>query len=151
MKYEYKVIPALSQGRPCEPIEGGTDRFAETLAETMTDLGRDGWVFLGTEHLKGRRRRFFVFSTTEIRSVLVFRRELEGSYVAREPVAMLAAPDPVMPRRVKRPDLVARVTAGERRLHLTVPETQRVRPSPEPGSDEFVSEMINRLNQVAAE
>ncbi len=114
--FEYKVVPAPSRRRRRQKSVEGMDKYASTVADMMTELGREGWDFIGAEALTERRRKFLVLMCDVERTLMIFRRPAEQE-VSNEPVA-----EPVLPRRVSRPDLVAQVAAGARRVHVNVVE-----------------------------
>lgn len=131
--FEYKVVPAPSQRRWRQQSVDGMDKYASTIADLMTEMGLDGWDFIGAEQLKERRRRFFVLICDIERTLMIFRRPLGVNDFARRTEAETAveAPvvaEPVLPRRVKRPELVAEVAAGARRVQVNV--VKRVDPAP---------------------
>ena len=131
--FEYKVIPAPSQRRWRQRSVDGMDKYASTIADLMTEMGLEGWDFIGAEALKERRRRYFVLICDIERTLMIFRRPAkvpdlsEGHGAAAEAKRAPDVVDPVIPRRVKRPDLVAQVAAGARRVQVNV--VQRVEAS----------------------
>jgi hypothetical protein len=50
------------------------DKYASTVADLMTEMGLEGWDFIGAEQLKERRRRFFVLICDVERTLMIFRR-----------------------------------------------------------------------------
>lgn len=119
--YEYKVVPAPSQRRWRQQSVDGMDKYASTVADLMTEMGLDGWDFIGAEQLKERRRRFFVLICDIERTLMIFRRPLAvNDFAKRVEAETPVVAEPVLPRRVKRPDLVAEVAAGARRVQVNV-------------------------------
>ena len=122
--FEYKVVPAPSQRRWRQQSVDGMDKYASTVADLMTEMGLEGWDFIGAEQLKERRRRFFVLICDVERTLMIFRRAAKlhdfasDEASAKDEVADYL--DPVQPRRVKRPDLVAEVANGARRVQVNV-------------------------------
>lgn len=100
------------------------DKYASTVADLMTEMGLEGWDFIGAEALKERRRRFLILVCDIERTLMIFRRparlhDLGSDQPAADDAAELAPIGPVQPRRVKRPDLIAEVAAGARRIPVT--------------------------------
>ena len=125
--FEYKVVPAPSQRRWKQRSVDGMDKYASTVADLMTEMGLEGWDFIGAEALKERRRRFFVLVCDVERTLMIFRRPAEVHDFAKDEDAAQQAKsapvaEPVQPRRVRRPDLVAQVAAGARRVQVNVIE-----------------------------
>jgi hypothetical protein len=123
--FEYKVIPAPTTGRWRQRRVDGMDKYASTIADVLTELGLEGWDFIGAEVLRERRRRLLILVTEVDRTFLVFRRRaaafegLTTSGKSADAAALTAERGPVAPvtpRRVKRPDLVEAVAAGARRV-----------------------------------
>ncbi|MFW5654989.1 MAG: DUF4177 domain-containing protein, partial [Roseicyclus sp.] len=72
--YEYKVVPAPTTGRRRQRRVDGLDRYASTISDIMTELGLDGWDFIGAETLRERRRRFLILICDVERTLMIFRR-----------------------------------------------------------------------------
>ncbi len=142
--FEYKVVPAPSQRRWRQQSVDGMDKYASTVADLMTEMGLEGWDFIGAEQLKERRRRFFMLICDVERTLMIFRRPSEVHDFAKEDEAKVEpAPEPVQPRRVKRPELVAEVAAGARRVQVNV-----VKRAEEPEADaENASAAVNDADQ----
>jgi hypothetical protein len=98
------------------------DKYASTVADLMTEMGLEGWDFIGAEALKERRRRFLILVCDVERTLMIFRRPAEVHDFAKTDDTAEIAPvaEPVLPRRVKRPELVAEVAAGARRVQVNV-------------------------------
>lgn len=119
--FEYKVVPAPSQRKWRQQSVDGMDKYASTIADLMTEMGLEGWDFIGAEQLKERRRRFFLLICDVERTLMIFRRPADlHDFAKSEDVAPEPVLEPVQPRRVKRPDLVAEVAAGARRVQVNV-------------------------------
>jgi hypothetical protein len=137
--FEYKVVPAPSQRRWRQQSVDGMDKYASTVADLMTEMGLEGWDFIGAEQLKERRRRFFVLICDVERTLMIFRRAAKlhdfGSdgKAAKDEVADY--PEPVQPRRVKRPDLIAEVANGARRVQVNVVKRVEESSVEDPASD----------------
>jgi hypothetical protein len=139
--FEYKVVPAPSQRRWRQQSVDGMDKYASTVADLMTEMGLDGWDFIGAEQLKERRRRFFILICDVERTLMIFRRAAQMHNLAsRDETAKDAevapAPEPVMPRRVKRPELVEQVAKGARRVQVNV-----VKRAEEPAVEEAAADV----------
>ena len=127
--FEYKVVPAPTQRRWRQQTVDGMDKYASTVADLMTEMGLEGWDFIGAEALRERRRRFFVLICDIERTLMIFRRPAQiADLLGKDEVSKNAEPaipaEPVKPRRVARPDLIAEVAAGARRVQVNV--VQRV-------------------------
>jgi hypothetical protein len=129
--FEYKVVPAPTVGRRRQRRVDGLDKYASTVADMMTELGLEGWDFVGAELLRERRRRFLILICDVERTLMIFRRVAAPLATDTAAAAHRNAPRtkddpmpaaPVTPRRVKRPDLVEAVAAGARRIPVTLVE-----------------------------
>ncbi len=116
MKYEYKVIPAPKKPRRSARLgvalgKGGRDRFAETLASLMNELGAEGWEYQRTDTLPVEARSGLAGKTTVFENMLIFRRALEAEQGAGETPAPApaATPEPAAPT----PPLVADAATPE--------------------------------------
>lgn len=119
--FEYKVIPAPLRRRPRQKRVDGMDKYASTISDLMTEMGLEGWDFIGAETMTERRRRF-PFGRDVDRTLLVFRRQaqLHGFGINEESGKERHEPtlEPVRPRRVARPELIAAVANGARRIKV---------------------------------
>jgi hypothetical protein len=131
--FEYKVLPAPSQRRWRQQSVDGMDKYASTVADLMTEMGLEGWDFIGAEALKERRRRFLILVCDVERTLMIFRRPAEVHDFAKTDDTAEIAPvaEPVLPRRVKRPELVAEVAAGARRVQVNVVKKMEDTPADE--------------------
>jgi hypothetical protein len=97
-KYEYKVVPAPRRSQSVRGAKKPEDRFAQTLALVMNELGADGWEYLRADILPVEERRGLTSRVTVYHNLLVFRRPLEEALPQRaDPAATEAAPAPVPP------------------------------------------------------
>lgn len=141
--FEYKVVPAPSQKRWKQKKVDGLDKYASTVADLMTEMGIDGWDFIGAEQLKERRRKFFVLITDVERTLMIFRRPAQiDDRLQTDASSQVDAAEiePVQPRRVTRPELVEQVAAGARRVQVNVvrrPDEDAAKDLPDdvPGAD----------------
>ncbi|MBF9034845.1 hypothetical protein HKCCE2091_11395 [Rhodobacterales bacterium HKCCE2091] len=123
-RYEFKVLPSPQRVRKLTGLARGQDKFCATLTDVMTDMGLQGWEFMGAETLPCSGRRLGLFPTSEEKSILVFRREIgRAPLLAEQPEPVIAEvkkvePKKVAPKRVARSEVVARVGAGARRLNI---------------------------------
>ena len=117
-RFEFKVIPSPRRPRKLEGLEKDLDKFCATMTDIMTDMGLEGWEFIGAETIQDERRALGIFSRVSDKSCLVFRRP-----ISKLDEKVEAA---VKPRRVARSHVVARVREGQRRIRLSLPA-----PSPE--------------------
>jgi hypothetical protein len=127
--FEYKVIPAPSQRRRGQKRVDGMDKYASTISDILTEMGLEGWDFIGAEAMTERRRKFLFLITDIERTIMVFRRPArlhEENLDLKPPV--------VEPRRVRRLDLVAEVAAGARRIPVTPVERAERKDDEQPGS-----------------
>lgn len=112
-RYEFKVIPSPKRPLKLDGLQKDQDRFCATVTNVMTDMGLEGWEFVGAETLQVEHRALGIFARITQRSCLVFRRE-----VSKLNDKVEAA---VKPRRVARSHVVARVKEGKRRIRLSLP------------------------------
>jgi hypothetical protein len=136
--FEYKVVPAPTQRRRGQRRVDGMDRYASTIADLMTEMGLEGWDFIGAEALRERRRKFFFLLHDVERTIMVFRRPAKlHALDAQTAEGAPAAAAPVEPRRVRRPDLVAEVAAGARRIPVTPVERAETKDEGRARTDEI--------------
>lgn len=137
--FEFKVVPAPKRARKLTGLAKGEDRFCATLTDVITDLGLDGWEFVGAETLPHVRRLLGLFRRREERGCLVFRRRIEplmaetkSEAIAAEAMSLLADDDDeevVKPKRVMRKHVVPNLRGGGR-LTLIGSQTGK-RPDPD--------------------
>ena len=90
-RYTYKVIPAPAKGRKAPGVKGAEARFAHGLEEAMNEMAAQGWEYLRADILPSEERQGLTSTATVYRSVLVFRREAQGTGAADRPVPSLTA------------------------------------------------------------
>lgn len=120
--FEYKVVPAPSTRRWRQRSVDGMDKYASTVSDILTEMGLEGWDFVGAEALRERRRKFLILICDVERTLMIFRRQvvggdLEGKGTERRRTADIDF-EPVRPRRVSRPELIEAVAAGARRVEV---------------------------------
>ncbi|MEM9320031.1 MAG: hypothetical protein AAGA70_13655 [Pseudomonadota bacterium] len=120
-RYEFKVIPAPRKNRKLTDLTKNQDKFCATITDILTDMGLDGWEFVGAETLPYYQRRFGLFTRYQEKTCLVFRREIERliepQRLARpsaEVMAITAEPE----HRTARPEMVAQFRSGARQIKL---------------------------------
>jgi hypothetical protein len=98
LRYEFKVVPAPRKGDKTRGLKTAEDRFAQTLATLMNQLGREGWDYLRADTLPMDERSGLTGTKTTYQNVLVFRRVLDEANAVAP--ALLAKPEdtPGMPR-----------------------------------------------------
>ncbi len=123
MLYEYKVIAPPRRARRFKDLEKGETAFHRTIAETLTSLGLEGWSFAGVERMAQVRRRWLFWAREDAVEVMVFRREVRAILRADQTGDTAQPPiTAVRVRRVTRPDAIARVADGERRISVRRPD-----------------------------
>ncbi len=73
-RYEYKVVPAPNKGLKAKGVKGPEARFSNAIETLMNELAGDGWEYLRADTLPSVERSGLTSTTTEWRTVLVFRR-----------------------------------------------------------------------------
>ena len=74
LNYEYRVIPAPRRAGRARGLSS-EDRFAQSLAGVMNDMGRDGWEYIRADTLPLDERAGLTGGTkTSYLNMLVFRR-----------------------------------------------------------------------------
>ncbi|MEM9911011.1 MAG: DUF4177 domain-containing protein [Pseudomonadota bacterium] len=76
--YEYKITPAPTRGQKGPGVKGSEARFAHGLELAINALAAEGWDYLRSEILPSEERQGLTSSHTVYRSVLVFRRLVDG-------------------------------------------------------------------------
>ena len=87
--YEYRVIPAPSKGKKASGLKTAHARFAYAVQELINEVAAEGWSYERSETLPSIERSGLTGSTTNFRSLLVFRRPATGAEVAPTPLAMI--------------------------------------------------------------
>lgn len=73
--FEYKVIPAPTNGKRGKGIKGADGRFANAFSETINELAHEGWEYMRAESLPSVERTGIMRKRQEsFQNVLVFRR-----------------------------------------------------------------------------
>ncbi len=81
-RYEYKLAPTPSRQARFKDKKG--DAFARTITETLNEIARDGWEFVGRETIAEHRRKGLFRVRRVARDFLVFRRALPDSTPSSE-------------------------------------------------------------------
>ena len=89
--YEYKVVPAPTNGTKAKGVKTVEARFANTLEVLMNKMGADGWEYQRAETLPSEERSGLMSKSTSYRNVLVFRRSLVAAQADVSAVAPVAA------------------------------------------------------------
>lgn len=135
--YEYKVVPAPKRAKRVRGVKGAEDLFALTLTDAINEVARQGWEYVGAEHLPAEAPGgWFRGATAGEHTLLVFRRAHEalgprlaavrtdpdaGAPAPGEPVAIALAAERAAVERVqaslrhREPQLRAEPRSGERR------------------------------------
>ena len=86
--YEYRVIPAPTQGLRDKAVKGEEARFAAAMSALLNAEAADGWEYQRTDTLPAESRDGLMRTrVTVFRNLLVFRRPREAE--APEPPAAL--------------------------------------------------------------
>lgn len=86
-RYEYKVCPAPAKGRKDKGLKTPEARFALAVEMQINLLAADGWQYQRTDILPSEERQGLTSSRTVYRTVMVFRRALDGDrtpHIARD-------------------------------------------------------------------
>ena len=75
--YDYKVIPAPAKGEKSKGVRTPEGRFAQAVETMLNRYGESGWEYVRAELLPNQERSGLTGSTTEWRSLLIFRRARE--------------------------------------------------------------------------
>jgi predicted ATPase len=89
--YEYKVVPAPTNGTKAKGVKTVEARFANTLEVLMNKMGAEGWEYQRAETLPSEERSGLMSKSTSYRNVLVFRRSLVAAQADVSAVAPVAA------------------------------------------------------------
>ena len=103
-RYEYKVCPAPTKGRKGPGVKGAEAKFAHGLEQVMNQMGADGWEYQRSDILPSEERQGLTSSHTVYRSVLVFRRALDGAEQAGEVAAAPVVEEVIEEPIVEAPD-----------------------------------------------
>ena len=83
--YEYKVVPAPTKGEKTKGVKTPEGRFAHTVESELNRMGGAGWEYVRAELLPSEERSGLKSTTTQWRTVLIFRREREMGGVQSQP------------------------------------------------------------------
>jgi hypothetical protein len=140
-EYEYRVIPAPAKPAHGRDAVGASDGFALIFAETLNDMGREGWLYVRTDVVTERHGRWPFRRRTETRDLLVFQRprglqagalllthRVDPANARPAPVQAAAPVQPVTIRRPRRPASVTEAMNEVRARRVSQPEVvERVR------------------------
>ena len=84
-QFEFKIIPAPRRAEKARGLKTTADRFAQTLAQVMNDLAREGWEYLRADTLPCEERTGLTGKSTSYQTMLIFRRAVTAKVA--EPVA----------------------------------------------------------------
>ncbi|SIS72431.1 hypothetical protein SAMN05421759_102649 [Roseivivax lentus] len=90
--YEYRVLPAPEKGQKAKGVKGPAARFAHGIEALINEMGAEGWEYLRADTLPSVERAGLTSTTTEWRTLLVFRRVRLDHAEAFQPKE-LPAPD----------------------------------------------------------
>ncbi|MEM1272665.1 MAG: hypothetical protein AAGF88_02550 [Pseudomonadota bacterium] len=123
-RYEFTVIPAPTRVRKLTDLTKGQDKFCATITDILTDMGLEGWDFMGAETLPYTRRRFIIFWQNAERTCLVFRREIERLVEPKRVSRPKAEVTEItsQPIREARSEVVAHFKTGARRIGVIEPD-----------------------------
>ena len=105
--FEYKAIPAPTQGTKAKGVKSTEDRFALTITDTLNEMAVDGWDFVRAETLPCTERKGLTGSQTVYQNVLIFRRRAEAAPAPLpldRPVSQPLRSDPPVTRPTPVPD-----------------------------------------------
>lgn len=114
-KYDYRAVPCPDRALRKRDLPKGADPFAETLTAAINELASEGWDYLRVEAVEIKTRRF-LWTKTEERHFLVFRREARPLIEPRALSDLGGDIEKVRARRVKSEATVAFVRNGGRRI-----------------------------------
>lgn len=91
--FEYKVIPAPSQGKRGKGAKGLAGRFANALSASINELAAEGWEYVRAESLPSTDRTGITRKRVEsFQNVLVFRRPANAETAIIAPIPVEDAP-----------------------------------------------------------
>ena len=106
-KFEYKAVPAPTQGTKARGIKATEDRFALSLTDALNDMAAEGWEYVRAETLPCDERKGLTGSQKTYQNVLIFRRLTVAPVDLPEPSRPTSRPieptEPAAPRVVSRP------------------------------------------------
>ena len=96
--HEYKVVPAPTKGVKAKGVKTPEARFALGVEQAINALATEGWEYVRSDVLPSEERQGLTGSTTNWRTLMVFRRLVADVVTAPETAApvriepVLAAP-----------------------------------------------------------
>lgn len=100
--YEYKAIPAPAKGEKAKGVRTPEGRFAQAIENVLNRYGESGWEYVRAELLPNQERSGLTGSTTEWRTLLIFRRAQESDE------------EVISPRVLDSPGVIPEESAGAR-------------------------------------
>lgn len=100
-QFEFKVIPAPRRAEKARGLKTTADRFAQTLAQVMNDLARDGWEYLRADTLPCEERTGLTGKSTSFQTMLIFRRAVRSKgaeSLSGAPPVVQASPEAPAPK-----------------------------------------------------
>ena len=82
--FEYKVVPAPTKGQKARGVKGPQARFANAIELQINALASEGWEYLRSDILPSEERQGLTSTHTVYRSILVFRRAIDGMAEAED-------------------------------------------------------------------
>ncbi|MEM6939879.1 MAG: DUF4177 domain-containing protein [Pseudomonadota bacterium] len=154
--YEYKVMPAPTKGLKAKGVKGPEARFSNAIETLMNDLAAEGWEYLRADTLPSVERSGLTSTTTEWRTLLVFRK-LRADAAMERPPELLPPPAATPQERpeppLSAPDMAARIAEEPTREHAPRTFANPPEPSgqgwratrPAPSDPESISETLERF------
>lgn len=81
-RYEYKIVPAPSQGEKARGVRSVEDRFAFALSNVINALAREDWEYVRCDTLPTEERTGLTKRRTVYVNLLVFRRQADEDEAA---------------------------------------------------------------------
>ena len=119
--HEYKVVPAPAKGVKAKGVKTPEARFALGVEQAINALAAEGWEYVRSDVLPSEERQGLTGSTTNWRTLMVFRRLVAD---------VVTAPETAAPVRIE-PVLAAPVAAAAITSESKVAEE----PTPEISTD----------------
>ncbi len=95
-KFEYKAIPAPTQGTKAKGVKSTEDRFALSFSNTLNDMATEGWEYVRAETLPATERKGFTGTQQTYQNILIFRR-LEAAPLPLAEAAPRPVSQPIQP------------------------------------------------------
>ncbi|MDJ1017270.1 MAG: DUF4177 domain-containing protein [Paracoccaceae bacterium] len=109
--FEYKAVPAPTQGAKARGLKATEDRFALAVTEVLNQMAEEGWDYVRAETLPCDERKGLTGTQTNFQNLLIFRRralgDLRGADQALPPLQLGAKQDGAL-------DPAPAPTAGDR-------------------------------------